>query len=736
MPYKLNSGVLVYRYGERGSGYRLKGAKASVPQDYIKIRASCLQKQDLFEDPEFPADKSSLGPDFHGRPIQWLRPHEFLDDPPQFFVGGASRFDVKQGELGNCWLLAAVANLTLNAKLFHLIVPEDNSYADEKYLGVFHFRFWKFGRWVDVVIDDRLPTRGGRLIFMHSVDKVEMWSALLEKAYAKIHGSYDKLIGGDIVEALEDFTGGLSESCKIEEEQHPALFPLMQKAFSRNSFLGCSIHAEEDEIEADGPLGLVKGHAYSITGIKTVVWDQTAKDKKSQKKKGGGNAQSQSVKLLRIRNPWGDATEWQGAWSDGSDEWNQLNNEILSQFDITFSADGEFWMCYEDFLRYFHQLEICNLGPDVMDELEEAKSLEQGNAPKAIKKRWVMNAYDGSWVKGITAGGCRNFVATYGMNPQFIIKLVDADEEDDDDKCTLIVALMQKNRRKLGKDYLNIGFLIYHIADPDNTPKPLNEKFFKKNRSVAGPPDGYTDAREISCRFKLPPGTYCITPSVFEPHLEGEFILRVFTEQPSDMEENDDEVEIEMERLEQEGMQDATKAATKDSEIEEARLFFKKVAGDDMEVNWEELQGLLDSTFKLELKGFTGFSKDICRSMIAMMDADRSGKLGFDEFQVLWQSVKDWRDVFFKFDEDKSGALSAGELRNALNSAGFRVNNRVLQALVLRYGSKDNSLAFDDFLSCAIKLKAMVEVFKERVPDGEKKALFSLDEWLERALYG
>lgn len=326
-------------------------------------------------------------------------------------------------------------------------------------------------------------------------------------------------------------------------------------------------------------------------------------------------------------------------------------------------------------------------------------------------------------------------MATYGLNSQYMVNLIDADEEDDDDTCTLIVALMQKHRRKLGKDYLNIGFLIYEVKDPDNTPRPLNESFFKKNRSVAGPPDGYTDGREISCRFKLPPGLYCIVPSTFEPHMEGEYILRVFTEQPFDMQENDDEVEVELERLEAAGMQDATKVTPSDSQLKEAKEFFKRVAGDDMEVNWEELQNLLDTTFKLELKGFTGFSKDICRSMIAMMDADRSGKLGFEEFQILWQSVKEWRDVFYAFDEDKSGALSAMELRQALNYAGFRVNNRVLQSLVLRYGNRNSDLAFDDFMSCAIKLKAMVEVFKERVADGEKSANFTLDEWLERALY-
>lgn len=38
-----------------------------------------------------------------------------------------------------------------------------------------------------------------------------------------------------------------------------------------------------------------------------------------------------------------------------------------------------------------------------------------------------------------------------------------------------------------------------------------------------------------------------------------------------------------------------------------------------------------------------GFSKDVCRSMIAMMDWDRSGKLGFEEFKCLWIDIRQWK---------------------------------------------------------------------------------------------
>ena len=85
---------------------------------------SGLDEGELFEDPDFPANTSSLS---YSEPeseylhdITWQRPHEISEDA-HMFVDGVSRTDVKQGDLGDCWFLSVCAALSRKPELIEKV---------------------------------------------------------------------------------------------------------------------------------------------------------------------------------------------------------------------------------------------------------------------------------------------------------------------------------------------------------------------------------------------------------------------------------------------------------------------------------------------------------------------------------------------------------------------------------------------------------------------------------------
>lgn len=111
-----------------------------------------------------------------------------LVDKPKLVQDGVSQHDARQGQLGNCWFVAACSVLATNKELWQQVVPdhEDQDWnKTSEYSGVFRFRFWWFGKWTEVLVDDQLPTHEGQLVFAQSASNNEFWVALMEKAYAK-----------------------------------------------------------------------------------------------------------------------------------------------------------------------------------------------------------------------------------------------------------------------------------------------------------------------------------------------------------------------------------------------------------------------------------------------------------------------------------------------------------------------------------------------------------------------
>nr|CAD7438600.1 unnamed protein product [Timema bartmani] len=93
------------------------------------------------------------------------------------------------------------------------------------------------------------------------------------------------------------------------------------------------------------------------------------------------------------------------------------------------------------------------------------------------------------------------------------------------------------------------------------------------------------------------------------------------------------------------------------------------------------------------------------------------------------------KGVFKLYDKDKSGCMSMLELRQALNSAGYRVNYGILSLLARRYGNKKGKISYKDFLLCAIRLKVMIDMFQKNVSGDSDTLTFTMNQWLEKTLY-
>ena len=104
-------------------------------------------------------------------------------------------------------------------KIFH---PESRTYRQE---GIYSIMLYN-GKVANVVtVDDRflVSQRSKKHAFVRLVtdpasNQREIWPLLIEKAYAKFHGSYSNIEGGLVHTALEELTNGAGSGFKLHEK--------------------------------------------------------------------------------------------------------------------------------------------------------------------------------------------------------------------------------------------------------------------------------------------------------------------------------------------------------------------------------------------------------------------------------------------------------------------------------------------------------------------------------------
>ncbi len=176
-----------------------------------------------------------------------------------------------------------------------------------------------------------------------------------------------------------------------------------------------------------------------------------------------------------------------------------------------------------------------------MNKINSSFTLES----TALSQKYILNIFFSfkkiSRIPGKTSGGSgKDNETLFWSNPQFLITLKDQDPYDKQNLATVIVSLMQKytreerlnNRGESCEDF--IQFRIYRIlndADAEFS-KKTGQRLYANQLERCGLSGPYTNSREVTKRFRIAPGNYVIIPSCYTPEGKGEFLLRIYTENP------------------------------------------------------------------------------------------------------------------------------------------------------------------------------------------------------------
>jgi hypothetical protein len=517
--------------------------KPYLNQDYEYLKYQHLRANKLFTDDKFPPNYSSidkLSKPSKNEQIYWKRPHDLVDDP-KFIVDGIDPGDLHQGGTGNCWFISAASTLASIPEYCKFVIPSNQTFEEGDYAGIFHFRFFQFGEWLDVVVDDLLPVNeNDELIYCSNpVEVNEFFGPLFEKAYAKLASCYEFLNMGDPNMAMTDLTGAVCESFDItkcisltnrsenddatnEEEDADdydesylnstdleSLWTFIKRSHKMRSLMNASFNSSSEHVLDENdclPNGLVSDHAYSM--LEAVEFKSNGKQ----------------IRLLKLRNPLGTAKSWKGAWSYQSKKWRNLEQSIKDRYNLDLNVNGDFYISYQDFVKNFEQLDVAHIHLGAFYDEYSSNS---------ARFNWICKQHFGQFVKGKNAGGSGEL---FWQNPQYLIT-IESNPNNEEDMTSLIIGLMQPYSAPLR--YQNNGEYFFHSirfdvysANVDSSKiyehKSVKRKFRESQLEHVDSSGEYTDSREATRRVNLYPGNYVIIPSTSEENVNLQYVLRVF----------------------------------------------------------------------------------------------------------------------------------------------------------------------------------------------------------------
>mmetsp|Transcript_10854 Transcript_10854/g.19314 ORF Transcript_10854/g.19314 Transcript_10854/m.19314 type:complete len:653 (+) Transcript_10854:101-2059(+) len=221
-----------------------------------------------------------------------------------------------QGDLGNCYFLAAIAAIASS----HPEVIEDTFFDIQLWQAeppVYSTRWLLDGKVTKVTVDDWLPVhaavpRPSLISYSPHANHRHLWPVILQKSWAKIFGSFQATEHGNGPEAFKAITQAPIDIYVHSKEE--ISMNLLWKALKKAVNSSFPIYASS---RADAKHGLARNHAFAVLGVhkdRVSMKTDTLSDERHyfQKIMKAGQA---SRRYVRLYNPW-SFTRYEKAMQD------------------------------------------------------------------------------------------------------------------------------------------------------------------------------------------------------------------------------------------------------------------------------------------------------------------------------------------------------------------------------------------------------------------------------------
>eukprot|EP01006_Ploeotia_vitrea_P031037 TRINITY_DN63362_c0_g1_i1.p1 TRINITY_DN63362_c0_g1~~TRINITY_DN63362_c0_g1_i1.p1 ORF type:complete len:938 (+),score=61.09 TRINITY_DN63362_c0_g1_i1:28-2841(+) len=439
----------------------------------------CEQHEARFNDPQFPPEIPSIGdsPTNERYKVATWRPISSIISNPVLFnkSGTVEVQNVKLGAANTSWMVASLAEIIHRSSddnpFVHLFSPQQiHSY------GIYTVKFFVNGKWRYIVIDDHIPcTKDGAPAFTHPTTGEECWLMLLEKAIAKLHGSYQAidscapLQSGDrrpnCAALMMDLTAGVGTTRDFghSEFEPNALWDMLSETIAKGALV--TTYCNDKDAPEKEKLGLAPNHTYCMRAAKAI----------------------NGFRLVLLRSGWVPETAvWEGEWSDSSPLWAQYPDVGYALQFSSKDDQASFWMPYSVYLKLFATVHLCRVFSNQNTVLVE-----------------------GQWDKK-TAGGPL-FDNTWCFNPHYKLRI--------DHSGPFFIHMSLPDTRFL---HCEVDTISFHMLKSDYYPL----KYELDN--VAAKTD-YVITDNVFYEGYVEQGQYWLVPSTYQEGKMSPYFLRLFS---------------------------------------------------------------------------------------------------------------------------------------------------------------------------------------------------------------